>query len=70
MTVAQSLDEQVDRVAQRLVAELAGSVAPDEVRAVVRGAAAQLDGAKVTQFVPVLVDRAARQQLLRGRRAG
>ncbi|MFL6138627.1 MAG: three-helix bundle dimerization domain-containing protein [Frankiaceae bacterium] len=62
-----SLDQQLDHVARRLVAELTGSAAADEVLAVVHGAAAQLAGARVTQYVPVLVDRAARNQLLRGR---
>jgi len=58
-----SLADQVDKVAQRLSAEFSGRVPDPEVRKLVTEAYGSMSTAKVTQFVPVLVDRSVRNQL-------
>ncbi|HTR69520.1 MAG TPA: hypothetical protein VMH41_04765 [Mycobacteriales bacterium] len=60
-----SLDDQVDRVAQRLADEFSGTVPGPEVRTMVDRVYEEMASAKVTQFVPVLVDRNVRAQLRR-----
>ena len=63
MTLARTLEQQIDDVARRLVDELTGHVDAAAVQAEVRKAAAELDGSRVTQYVPVLVHRTARDRL-------
>jgi hypothetical protein len=58
-----SLADQVDKVAQRLSAEFSGRVPDPEVRRLVTEAYGEMSTAKVTQFVPVLVDRSVRNRL-------
>ncbi len=61
--VAAELDRQVVRVAERLVADYAGKVSDEEVRRLVDDAFRRLGPARITQFVPVLVDRSVRDTL-------
>lgn len=61
--VATELDQQVVRVAERLVADYAGKVSDDEVRRLVGDAMRRLGDARITQFLPVLVDRSVRDAL-------
>jgi hypothetical protein len=58
-----SLAEQVDRVAQRLSEEYAATVPAPVVRTIVSEIYGQLSTARVTQFVPVLIDRGVRERL-------
>lgn len=62
------IEDQVARVADRLATEYADRVPDGEVRDLVRTAYGPLRAARVTQFVPVLVDRSVRERL-RGRSA-
>jgi hypothetical protein len=57
------IEEQVAHVADRLTAEYGDKVRPGLVRELVDQAYSPYRGAKVTQFVPVLVDRSVRQRL-------
>lgn len=58
------VEDQVAKVADRLAVEYAGRGVPDEVvRDLVRNAFVPLSQARVTQFVPVLVDRSVRESL-------
>jgi len=50
-------------VERRLTREFSGAVPPDEVRRCVTRVAAGFDEARVRVFVPVLVERLARQWL-------
>lgn len=61
-----SLTEQVDKVAQRLADEFSGSVPVPVVRSLVTEAYGEMSSARVTQFVPVLVDRRVRARLRAG----
>jgi hypothetical protein len=61
-----SLAEQVDKVAQRLADEFSGSVPDPVVRDLVTEAYGEMSSARVTQFVPVLVDRRVRARLRAG----
>ena len=61
--VTAGLDQQVVRVAERLVADYAGQVSDAQVRRLVDDAFRQLGEARITQFVPVLVDRSVRDAL-------
>jgi hypothetical protein len=66
--VAQSpvrVEDQVAKVADRLVSEYADRVPDRVVRDLVRDAYVPLSSARVTQFVPVLVDRSVRERLRR-----
>jgi hypothetical protein len=57
-----NLADQVDKVAQRLSEEF--STVPDQVvRSLVTEVYGEMSTAKVTQFVPVLVDRKVRHEL-------
>ena len=58
-----SLAEQVDKVAERLADEYSGSVPDPVVRSLVTEVYGEMSSAKVTQFVPVLVDRGVRARL-------
>jgi hypothetical protein len=64
-----SLSEQVDRVADRLTDEFAGSVPDQVVRGLVQEVYGELASARVTQFVPVLVDRSVRARIRASRLA-
>lgn len=57
------IEEQVAHVADRLTAEYGDTVRPGLVRELVDQAYSPYREAKVTQFVPVLVDRSVRQRL-------
>ncbi len=61
--VAADLDQQVVRVAERLVADYAGKVSDEQVRRLVDDAFRQFGEARITQFVPVLVARSVRDAL-------
>jgi hypothetical protein len=58
-----SLADQVDRVAQRLSDEFSGTVPDPVVRGLVDEIYGEMSSAKVTQFVPVLIDRRVRARL-------
>jgi len=57
------VDDQVAKLADRLAVEFADSVPDVVVRELVADAYGPLRAARVTQFVPVLVDRSVRQRL-------
>ena len=57
------VEDQVARIAERLTSEYAERVPSDVVQEMVDAAYRPMKKAKVTQFVPVLVDRTVRQQL-------
>jgi hypothetical protein len=57
------VEEQVAHVADRLAAEYGDTVGPGVVRDLVDQAYSPYRQARVTQFVPVLVDRTVRQRL-------
>lgn len=59
------MEDQVAKVAERLANEYADRVPDGVVRDLVRDAYGPLSGARVTQFVPVLVDRSVRESLRR-----
>jgi hypothetical protein len=61
----QPLEQQVAHVADRLVDDFAGQVDGREVRSLVTEVYSGFSHARVTQFVPVLVDRSVRQSLRR-----
>jgi hypothetical protein len=58
-----SLADQVDKVAQRLSDEFSGTVPDPVVRGLVREVYGEMSSARVTQFVPVLIDRSVRARL-------
>ena len=58
-----SLADQVDKVAQRLSDEFSPTVPDPEVRRLVTEVYGEMSSARVTQFVPVLVDRGVRARL-------
>jgi hypothetical protein len=58
-----SLAEAVDKVTQRLADEFSGSVPDPELRRIVTEVYGEMSSARVTQFVPVLVDRGVRARL-------
>ena len=59
------IEQQVAHVAERLANEYGDKVGPAVVRGMVDEAYSPYRGARVTQFVPVLVDRSVRQRLRR-----
>jgi len=63
--VSLPVEQQVAHVTERLVDDFAGQVDDLEVRTLVSEAYSGYLQARVTQFVPVLVDRSVRQQLRR-----
>lgn len=58
-----SVEKQVARIAERLANEYADQVPGVVVREMVDAAYRPLRTARVTQFVPVLVDRTVRERL-------
>ena len=58
-----SLDEAVDKVAQRLTDELSPAYPDLSVREIVNEVYGEFASARVTQFVPVLVDRGVRARI-------
>jgi hypothetical protein len=66
MTPTEDSESQIRRVADRLADELTSrGVPPSAVEAEVRRVTAELTAdARVTQYVPILVHRAARDRLL------
>jgi hypothetical protein len=58
-----SVADQVDKVAARLSAEFSESVPDPVVRGLVTEVYGEMASARVTQFVPVLVDRGVRARL-------
>lgn len=58
-----SVVEQVGKLAQRLSDEYSGKVPDPVVRHLVDEAYHEMESARVTQFVPVLVDRNVRARL-------
>jgi hypothetical protein len=65
-----TLADQVDKVAQRLAAEYSDTVPDPVVRRLVTEVYSEMSSAKVTQFVPVLVDRGVRARIRSGSPAG
>jgi len=63
MTATSTVAEQVDRLTIRLVDEYADRVPDRVVRGLVAEAYGPMASARVTQFVPVLVDREVRSRL-------
>lgn len=63
MVPSMSLSDQVSKVAQRLAEEYSGQVPDPVVRTLVDEAYHEMESAKVTQFVPVLIDRSVRARL-------
>ena len=61
-----TITEQVDKIAQRLADEFSGSVPDPVVRSLVSEVYGEMSAARVTQFVPVLVDRGVRARLRAG----
>ena len=64
-----AVDVQVAHLADRLVADYADTLPDSDVRSVVSRVYAAYAQARVTQFVPVLVDRRVREELSGLRRA-
>jgi hypothetical protein len=64
-----SLDDAVDKVARRLEDEFSPAYPDLAVREIVDEVYGEFASAKVTQFVPVLVDRGVRARLRAHRRA-
>lgn len=60
---AVTVEDQVAKVAERLASEYADRVPNGVVREMVDAAYGPMKRAKVTQFVPVLVDRTVRERL-------
>lgn len=58
-----TVEDQVARVAERLESEYGDRVPTGVVQQLVDAAYSPMKKAKVTQFVPVLVDRTVREQL-------
>jgi hypothetical protein len=63
MLPAMSLSDQVSKVAQRLADEYSGRVPDPVVRSFVDEAYHEMESAKITAFVPVLVDRSVRARI-------
>lgn len=66
MTNAVPVEQQVERIADRLTVEYGDAVGPGVVRQLVDEAYSPYRQARVTQFVPVLVARSVRQRLRSG----
>ena len=64
--IDQVVDVQLTHVSDRLIHDYAGQVPGDVVRSLVAEAYGSFTAARVTQFVPVLVDRAVRERLGHG----
>jgi hypothetical protein len=68
-TTQETLDDQLTRVSHQLEDKFSDRAAAAEIAAAVREEAAHFQGAKVTQYVPVLVQHAV-QERFRRRRPG
>jgi len=66
--IDQTVEIQIAHVSDRLVHDYAGLVAGDVVRALVTDAYRSNRTARITQFLPVLIDRAVRERLGHTRR--
>jgi hypothetical protein len=66
--IERAVELQVARVSDRLVRDYAGKVPDEVVRTIVNETYRAYAPARVTQFLPVLVDRAVRQRLGYARR--
>jgi len=62
-SVERAVDVQVAHLSDRLVRDYAGLVPDEVVRTIVNETYRAYASARVTQFLPVLVDRAVRQRL-------
>ena len=58
-------DERVERTIDRLIARFADRIEPTALEARVRERFASFVGAQVQEFVPILVEREIRHELLR-----
>ena len=64
MTLLDPLEaNEVAQVERRLIAELGPAVRPEEVQRCVRDVVARFDAATVRRYVPLLVERIARERL-------
>lgn len=63
MVPSLTLADQVDKVAQRLSEEFSATVPDQVVRSLVTEVYGEMSNARVTQFVPVLVNRRVRDEL-------
>lgn len=63
MVPVPTLADQVDKIAQRLSEEFSATVPDKVVRSLVTEVYGEMSTAKVTQFVPVLIDRKVRAEL-------
>lgn len=59
------LTASVAQIRTRLLEEFAGSLGPDAVDATLAANRVQFASARVTTFVPMLIERASREQLRR-----
>ncbi|HEY8728679.1 MAG TPA: hypothetical protein VIL94_03785 [Acidothermaceae bacterium] len=59
------LDKHLDRVADQLTRKYADRTSPNEVHAAVFDEASRYEHARVTQFIPVLVQHAVQERLRR-----
>lgn len=62
-----SVDQQLNRVIERLVQDYGGELSTSRILAEVRRAVSAFEQVKITTFVPVLVDRSVRAGLRAGR---
>ena len=58
-----SLDDQVAKVTDRLTVEFSGRVPDPVVRGLVSEVYGEMSDARVTQYVPVLIDRGVRARI-------
>ncbi len=65
MTDQDDLTDSVTQIRTRLLGEFAGSLGADAVDAALAAHRAQFESARVTTFVPMLIERACREQLRR-----
>ncbi len=63
MTAPEPVEEQVARVADKLAGEFSGAVGPGVIRNLVDEVYATYADARISQFVPVLVDRTVRERM-------
>jgi hypothetical protein len=60
------VDLELASVAKTLSVKLADAATPEQVRTAVSEAAANLRPARITRFIPVLVEKRVRERLLHG----
>lgn len=61
----ETLDDQLDRVTRQLEGKYQDRANPAEIAAAVHEEAAYFEGAKVTQYIPVLVQHAVQERFRR-----